>query len=58
MTLPTLLFANLAAIMVAALLLWLISIPLRNVSIVDIFWGSCLAPGWRLGRVVGGVNVL
>ena len=43
MTLSALLFANLAAIAVAALLLWLLSMPLRNVSIVDIFWGSGFA---------------
>ena len=40
MSLSTLLLTNLAAIAVAALLLWLLSMPLRNVSIVDIFWGS------------------
>lgn len=43
MTLTTLLLTNLAAIAVAALLLWLLSMPLRNVSIVDIFWGSGFA---------------
>lgn len=40
MTLSTLLLTNLAAISVAVLLLWLLSLPLWNVSIVDIFWGS------------------
>ena len=40
MSLASLLLMNFAAIAVSALLLWQISIPLRNVSIVDIFWGS------------------
>ena len=40
MTLPSLLLTNLCAIAAAVFLLWLLSLRLRNVSIVDIFWGS------------------
>ncbi|MFZ2507380.1 MAG: DUF1295 domain-containing protein [Steroidobacteraceae bacterium] len=44
---------NLAVISGAMLLLWLLSIPTRNASIVDIFWGPAFALvallGWFLG---------
>ena len=43
MTLVELLLTNLAVIAGAMLLLWLISIPIRNASIVDIFWGPAFA---------------
>jgi steroid 5-alpha reductase family enzyme len=53
MKLTELLLTNLAVIAAAMLLLWLISIPLRNASIVDIFWGPAFAivalVGWFLG---------
>jgi len=53
MTLVELLLINLAVIAGAMLLLWLISIPVRNASIVDIFWGPAFAIvallGWFLG---------
>jgi steroid 5-alpha reductase family enzyme len=52
-TLHQLLLTNLAVIACAMLLLWLISIPTRNASIVDIFWGPAFAVvamvGWFLG---------
>jgi steroid 5-alpha reductase family enzyme len=38
-TLLTLLATNLAIVLACMLGLWLLSLPLRNVSIVDIFWG-------------------
>ncbi len=43
MTLTELLLTNFAAISGAMLLLCLISIPIRNASIVDIFWGHAFA---------------
>ena len=53
MTLLELLLTNLAVITAAMLLLWLISIPARDASIVDIFWGPAFAivalVGWYLG---------
>ena len=53
MTLVELLLTNLAVIAGAMLLLWLISIPIRNASIIDIFWGPAFAivalVGWFLG---------
>lgn len=53
MTLIALLLTNLAVITGAMLLLWLVSIPIRNASIVDIFWGPAFAivafAGWFLG---------
>lgn len=53
MTLVELLPVTLAVNMGAMLLLWLLSIPLRNASIVDIFWGPAFAlvalVGWWLG---------
>ena len=53
MNLVELLLTNLAVIAGAMLLLWLISIPTRNASIVDIFWGPAFAivalVGWFLG---------
>lgn len=48
MTLPTLLLTNLAVILGCMVLLWLISLPLRNASIVDIFWG----PGFAVVSLV------
>ncbi len=39
---------NFVAVMAAMTLLWLLSLPLRNVSIVDIFWG----PGFALVALV------
>jgi steroid 5-alpha reductase family enzyme len=38
--LATLLFGNLGALAAAFVALWLLSLPLRNASIVDPFWGS------------------
>ena len=53
MTLTELLLVNLAVIASAMLALWLASIPLRNASIVDIFWGPAFVivslVGWWLG---------
>jgi steroid 5-alpha reductase family enzyme len=53
MKLTELLLTNLTVIAAAMLLLWLISIPIRNASIVDIFWGPAFAivalVGWFLG---------
>jgi steroid 5-alpha reductase family enzyme len=43
----TLLATNLAIILGCMLLLWLLSLPLRNASIVDIFWG----PGFAIVAV-------
>lgn len=47
MTLPTLLATNLAIVLACMLALWLLSVPLRNASIVDIFWG----PGFGIVAV-------
>ena len=41
--------AAFAAVMVCVILLWLVSIPLRDVSIVDVFWG----PGFAVAAWVG-----
>ncbi len=53
MTLVELLLTNFAVIAAAMLLLWLVSIPIRNASIVDIFWGPAFAVvalvGWYIG---------
>ncbi len=47
MQLWQLLLVNLAAVMSLMLLVWLASVPLRNASIVDIFWGlGFVAVGW------------
>ncbi len=43
MSLGNLLLINLAVVMACMALLWIVSIPLRNVSIVDIFWGPGFA---------------
>jgi steroid 5-alpha reductase family enzyme len=48
MTVIELIATNLAVIMACMLLLWLASLPLRNASIVDIFWG----PGFAVVAVV------
>jgi len=54
MTLVELLLTNFAVIMAAMLVLWLVSIPIRNASIVDIFWGPAFAVvalvGWYFGH--------
>jgi len=39
MSFAAILLINLAVVMVLAAVVWLISLPLRDVSIVDIFWG-------------------
>jgi steroid 5-alpha reductase family enzyme len=39
MSFVTILIINLAVVMILAAMVWLISLPLRDVSIVDIFWG-------------------
>jgi steroid 5-alpha reductase family enzyme len=53
MTLFELLLTNLAVIACTMVVLWLISIPIRNASIVDVFWGPAFAivamVGWWLG---------
>ena len=53
MSLANLLLTNLAIIAGAMLLLWLVSIPIRNASIFDIFWGPAFSivalVGWFLG---------
>ncbi len=53
MNMPTLLATNAAIILVAMLLLWLLSLRLRDASIVDIFWGPAFLlvalVGWALG---------
>ena len=59
-----LLLTNLGLVAACMTLLWLVSLPLRNVSIVDIFWGPGFAviaiATWflvdgeeRLGSMVG-----
>jgi steroid 5-alpha reductase family enzyme len=52
-TLAQILLVNLAVIGAAMSLLWLVSIPIRNASIVDIFWGPAFTivalAGWFLG---------
>jgi hypothetical protein len=55
MTLTELLLTDFSVNSGAMLLLWLISIPIRNASIVDIFWGpafaaSCWIAGSRSAR--------
>ena len=54
MTLFELLLTNFAVIAGAMLLLWLVSVPIRNASIVDIFWGPAFAVvalvGWYIGN--------
>ena len=53
MRLSELLLTNLGVIAGAMLFLWLISIPIKNASIVDVFWGPAFAMvalvGWFLG---------
>lgn len=44
-----LVLVNLAVIMAAMLLMWLLSVRLRNASIVDVFWG----PGFAIVALVG-----
>jgi steroid 5-alpha reductase family enzyme len=39
------LFAGLQAIVLLMLLLWLVSVYLQNVSIIDLFWGPAIATG-------------
>lgn len=47
MSLGSVLLVNLGAVMVLVVLLWLVSVALRDVSIVDIFWGLGFAViGW------------
>lgn len=43
MSLESLLLLNLAVALAAMLLLWLASLPLRNASIVDVWWGPGIA---------------
>ena len=48
MNVPDLLTLNIAITLAAMFVLWLVSLPLRNASIVDIFWG----PGFGLIALV------
>jgi steroid 5-alpha reductase family enzyme len=54
---PNPLITALAAVLVLTFVLWLISIPLKNVAIIDLFWGPAVAlPGvvyWFLAAAPG-----
>lgn len=54
MTLSQLILVNAVAVFSAMFLLWLLSLKIRDVSIVDIFWGPAFALvallGWQLGE--------
>lgn len=56
MTLPQLVVSTFAGILGAMTLLWLLSLALKNSSIVDIFWGSgfVLAAGWAFWQTPQG----
>ena len=54
MQLTEMLLANLAVVGAVLLLLWLISLPLRNASIVDIFWGlGFVLVAWTSWAIAG-----
>ncbi len=57
MSLASLLMLNLAVIAVVAAVAWLISLPLRDASIMDVFWGlAFVVAAWTGLIVTGGVG--
>jgi steroid 5-alpha reductase family enzyme len=56
-SLPSLLLANLALLAACATLVWLVSLRLRDASIVDLFWGMAFVlVAWNTRRLLGAAS--